>query len=331
MTVTNFSAIRFVTIAALTVAALPAGAQTFQRRATFRDEGNPARGKCTVEVVVDGAAEVEIRGDMGRIRDLSGQPATWRRFECNGPLPANPVNFRFAGVDGRGSQQLLRDPRNGGAAVVRIEDRPSGAEGYTFDLFWENRGGAPVTQDRFPRADQRPQQDRGFNRNFAADDAVRICRESITQQATDRYRTRDIQFRRIAMDDQPGRNDWVVGTVEIGTRDGQQQFRFSCSVDFQSGRVRSAEIEPRGVDRNAPVGGMNREVEGCRRATEQRLQNDGYDRIEFRSINAENRPGVENRVAGVASGYRRGLADSFNFSCSVDPRGGDIRVNVNRR
>ena len=49
---------------------------------------------------------------------------------------AQPRGFRFAGVDGRGRQELVRDPRNGGAAVVRIEDSQGGSEGYTFDLFW---------------------------------------------------------------------------------------------------------------------------------------------------------------------------------------------------
>src|SRR5215813_2620197 len=111
------------------------GAQNYSRRAAISGGGSD-RGKCTIEVVVDGAAEVEVRGDTAYLRNLAGQPAQWRRFECNGPLPPNPIDFRFAGVDGRGRQQLVRDPRNGGAAVVRIEDPQGGSEGYTFDLFW---------------------------------------------------------------------------------------------------------------------------------------------------------------------------------------------------
>ncbi len=114
--------------------------QTFERRAVIRG-GNPDRGKCTIEVVVDGAADVEVRGDSALLRNLSGQPAQWRRFECSGPMPANPINFRFQGIDGRGRQELIRDPRNGGAAVVRIEDRDGGSEGYTFDLTWNGSGG----------------------------------------------------------------------------------------------------------------------------------------------------------------------------------------------
>jgi len=114
-----------------------ANAQTFERRAMLRG-GDPNHGKCTIEVVVDGAADVEIRGDNAVLRNLSGQPAQWRRFECTAPLPANPGDFHFSGVDGRGRQQLIRDPRSGGVVVVRIEDPDHGADKYKFDLTWNN-------------------------------------------------------------------------------------------------------------------------------------------------------------------------------------------------
>lgn len=127
------------TLAGITVVCAPALAQT--RRATFTGNGNSDRGKCTIEVVVDGAAEVDVRGDTATLRDLSGRRPQWRRFECTGPMPADPADFRFAGVDGRGNQRLVRDPRNsGGVAAVRIQDPEGGAEGYTFDLFWANNG-----------------------------------------------------------------------------------------------------------------------------------------------------------------------------------------------
>lgn len=51
-----------------------------------------------------------------------------------------PDNFRFRGIDGRGRQELVRDPNNGGAAVIRIDDPKGGSEGYTFDVEW--RGGS---------------------------------------------------------------------------------------------------------------------------------------------------------------------------------------------
>src|ERR1700732_5283761 len=121
-------------------AAFAAVALAQNRQATIVGGGGPDRGKCTMEVVVDGVAQVEIRGATATLRTLSGQPAQWRRFECTGAMPVNPANFRFSGVDGRGRQELVRDPRNGGVAVVQIEDKEGGAEGYTFDINWEGRG-----------------------------------------------------------------------------------------------------------------------------------------------------------------------------------------------
>jgi len=132
----------------LTISGLMLSAQTFPRRADIRGGGGD-RGKCTIEVVVDGAAEVEIRGDSAVLRNVAGRPPEWRRFVCNSPMPPNPPDFRFTGVDGRGRQELVREPRGGEPAVVRIEDPQSGSEGYTFDITWAlGRIGPPPTEDR---------------------------------------------------------------------------------------------------------------------------------------------------------------------------------------
>ena len=69
-----------LTLAAATALIAPVCAQTAERRATFTGGGGNDTGKCTIEVYVDGSAEVEIRGDRGFLRTLSGQPAQWRRF-----------------------------------------------------------------------------------------------------------------------------------------------------------------------------------------------------------------------------------------------------------
>lgn len=140
--------------------------QTVPRNAAMIGGGDPGRGKCTIEVVVDGAAEVEIRGASAVLRNLAGQPAQWRRFQCNSVMPPNPAEFRFAGVDGRGRQDLVRDPRNGGAAVIRIEDPQSGSEGYTFDIFWSAYPGGqqrgPVGPPPAPPDDRNYRDDRGY-------------------------------------------------------------------------------------------------------------------------------------------------------------------------
>lgn len=149
------------------IAALSASAQTMDRRAEITGGGDRDHGKCTIEVVVDGAAEVEIRGDHATLRNLDGRQPQWRRFVCNEPMPPNPPGFRFAGVDGRGRQTLVRAPQGGGPAVVRIEDPQGGSEGYTFDVMWQsgafNSAPPPPPPDR--RAEG-PDRDRdGFYRD----------------------------------------------------------------------------------------------------------------------------------------------------------------------
>jgi len=248
----------------LAVAAGSMNAQTASRKAVLVNGGNRDSGKCTIEVVVDGSAEVEVRGDNATLRNTGGQAPQWRRFECTGAMPTNPANFRFAGVDGRGRQTLIRDPRNSnGAAVVQIEDSEGGAQGYTFDLFWGDYSG-PTSQDRY-RQDPRPvspdpgqfNRDRqsydrggydrggfGGDRQFTVNEAVRVCQDSIRDRAVARFRTPNIDFRRTAIDDNPGRQDWVLGELAVRRRFGRQEvYRFSCSVDFRSGIVRTAQID----------------------------------------------------------------------------------------
>lgn len=111
---------------------------TETRRAEIRGGGGD--GKCTIEVEVDDVAEVEIRGDTANLRTRSGQRAVWRRFVCNQVMPMRPDNFQFRGIDGRGRQELVRAPGNGGGAVIQIQDSKGGSEGYTFDVEW--RGGS---------------------------------------------------------------------------------------------------------------------------------------------------------------------------------------------
>src|ERR1019366_2469216 len=64
-----------IVIAADFVVAVPAGAQQFHRRATLVGGGGGDRSKCTIEVIVDGIAEVEIHGDERFLRNIEGRPA----------------------------------------------------------------------------------------------------------------------------------------------------------------------------------------------------------------------------------------------------------------
>lgn len=348
-------------LATAAVIALPSSAQNVQRRATMVGGGSPDRGKCTVEVVVDGAAEVSIRGDQAVIQNVNGRPAEWRRFECSAPLPGNPGEFRFQGVDGRGRQQLLRDPRQGGAAVVRIEDPDGGAEGYTFDIMWgnwggndgrgpysdnrgaypDNRGAYPDNRgpDRFPGGDRGPVGP-GPGRRFTTEQAVAVCQDAVRDQVRDRFRGRRVEFLSTRLDDNPGRNDYVMGTLEVYRgRNVEDRYRFTCSVDFNSGRVRSADVEPRGMGRDwrgdsdrIGSGGTGRAIQTCQAAAEARVRRDGYNRVEVGSIRMDDAPGRNDWVVGNMRAFGPRGADAFNFSCSVNLRDGDVRsVNVTRR
>jgi hypothetical protein len=236
-------------IAAAFVVAFPAGAQQFHRRATLVGGGGGDRGKCTIEVVVDGVAEVEIRGDEGILRNISGPNSHWRRFQCTDPLPRNPVEFRYQGINGRGRQDLVRDPRNGGVAVVRIDDR-RGADVYVFELLWHRGFNRPP--DRIPERIVPERVPERVPRRFTVQQAVEVCKDSVRNLAFDRYRGRRVEFLNTRIDDNPGRNDWVVGVIDVfrGREGWEGRYRFSCSVNFDTGRVRSADIEPTRRERN---------------------------------------------------------------------------------
>ncbi|MGJ5815617.1 hypothetical protein [Paludibaculum fermentans] len=259
---------------------IPAGAQQVTRRAELT--GNAVDGKCTIEVNVDGAAEVEVRGGEGRMRNLSGQPAVWRRFVCDGQMPANPHDFRFRGIDGRGNVQLLQDPRqNGGRIVFRIEDPQGGREGYTVDLEWrgsangqwnsqdtrgwmgpDSRGGNSARGEQRPdgrgdpgvsaqidngggRRDGRYYNENGRWNAGGTAEAIRVCQSEVARRMqSDGFR--NVSFSDVAPDNNPGRNDFVTGRA-VGRQGwrGNTKFRFSCSVDLASGQVRSAEVTRR--------------------------------------------------------------------------------------
>ena len=266
----------FKVSAVLVIIAPGAQSQDVQRQAVITGRGAAdGGGKCTVEVVVYGAAEAEVRGNTVRLRTLSGRPSQVRRFECTSPMPSNPGDLRFTGVDGRGRQELTRDPRNGGAAVVRIEDRDNGEEGYTFDLEWgsyaqggggrgvggngrdypQGGGGGGMVgngrdhQDRdYPEDRYRPgwRDSDYYRRNghgFAVDEAVRVCQSAVARQAESRFRRADMHFRGTRLDDNPGRNDWIIGIIDVHRRGQSERHGFSCSVDFNTGRVRSARLD----------------------------------------------------------------------------------------
>jgi hypothetical protein len=309
----------------------PAGAQGLQRRAVVPGGGNPEYGKCTGELMVDGAAEVNVRGDTATLRDISGRPPEWRNFACTAPMPAN-LDVQFNG-EGRGKIRMLRSPReNNGAAVIRIEDSEGGTNPYRFQLSWDNRGPSPVGGGGYG-AGVPP-----VNGRFGGDQAVQVCQDAIRRQAVERFGAHQVVFRRINMDNNPGRNDWVVGMLEIRRPDGvEERRRFSCSVNFDNGRVRSADIEsPEGGFRGGNSGGADRdmtarEMQACRDAVGDRIRGEGYSRIDFGDMNMANRYGND-WITGTARAGGGSYPQSFEFSCSVSSGSSNVRsVDVRKR
>ena len=207
-------------VATLFVAIRPIHANPESRRATIT--GGGGNGRCTVEVSVDHAAEVEIAGDTGWLTTVAGQPAQWRRFQCNTPLPRNPQDFRFIKTNGRGPVRLTQDPRSTrGRAVVNISDPQGGRANYTFDLQWRGSNGA------FPMAR-----------------AIRNCQDAVSERLNrDGYSY--LAFERTIRENNPGPHDRVKGTVSAKRRFQTEWFSFSCSVDFDSGRVRHVDVRGR--------------------------------------------------------------------------------------
>lgn len=227
-----------ITVTMLGAMACSLHGTTLPRRATIIGGTIGGAGRCTVEVEVDGAAEVEVVGDSGRLRTMSGQTAVWRRFQCTSPMPRTPGDFRMVGLDGRGRVRLWQDPRHGGGiALVRIDDPKGGRDRYVFDLQWQGFGGGGGWQQPAPA----PGHPGGGGGGFPVERAISICKDSVASRLNrDGYG--QINFGRIVPDDNPGRNDWINGTVTGQNRFGTTRFSFACSVDFRSGTVRSVDV-----------------------------------------------------------------------------------------
>jgi hypothetical protein len=142
-------------------------------------------------------------------------------------------------VNGRGNVRLVQEPRStGGRAVIHIRDSQGGRGSYTFDLQWRAaRGGGWTPGPPSPPHGPDPG-------GFPAARVIRACQDSVTDRLN-RDGFRYVSFEHTMPVDNPGRHDWVTGTVS-GKREFEHAwFGFSCSVDFSSGRVRSVDVRRR--------------------------------------------------------------------------------------
>ena len=168
---------------------------------------------------------------------------------------------------------------------------------------------------------------------FTTQQAVQVCESSIRQQAEQRFRTHNVDFRGTALDNNPGRQDWVMGMFDVRTSLGRDEtYRFSCSVNFDTGQVRSAQIGARERIAGGGRSGSGRfttqqAVQVCessiRQQAEQRFRTDS---INFRGTALDNNPGRQDWVMGTFD-VRASLGrnETYSFSCSVNFDTGQVR------
>jgi hypothetical protein len=219
------------------VVAMPVMADTQFRAGRMNRNDVPfGKGQCDIRLQIDKDAEVSVRGDLVSVRTLSGREARDDGSECNAPLPGPGLQeFNFEVRDDRGEIILLSAPsgRNGYAAVLRIRDHASGAGRYHFRLSWTMNGygnGRPGSSARNP---------------FGVQEAIQVCRAAVVSRIVDQHRYGDVDIRSIQLDDRPGRSDYVLGEADARRGMHGSSFTFVCSVDFDSGRVRSVEVRKR--------------------------------------------------------------------------------------
>jgi hypothetical protein len=77
-----------------------------------------------------------------------------------------------------------------------------------------------------------------------AQQAISTC-----QRAAEDKMRRDgynrVEFTSTRMDDQPGRNDWVIGTARAYRGPNFESYAFNCSVNLRNGDVRSVDVRRR--------------------------------------------------------------------------------------
>ncbi|MCA2969574.1 MAG: hypothetical protein INH43_13735 [Acidobacteriaceae bacterium] len=94
----------------------------------------PAKGSCTVEVVVDGTVGISLSGGRPVYEVLVGAPEREVSQQCTGAVSRYySPQYRVEKVRGRGEVRLV-DPA---AGRIEIRDPARGADTYRFTLYWE--------------------------------------------------------------------------------------------------------------------------------------------------------------------------------------------------
>ena len=213
-----------LTAAGVAALALPAYSQTTFRRATLVSSGDPDVGRCTVSVLVDGAADVEFRGAGATLRNVTGMPPRFREIQCTGRLPDSPAGLRVRAIDGNGKLTLTHNSDDPGLAAVRVVNFQGGDQLYRFELTWSLRPEATSVSNE-------------ADRMMMDDDASQACQAAVeNRMRSDGYRY--IKFNPTHSET----SDFITGTATATGAYGYDSFSFGCEMDSRDGRVRSINV-----------------------------------------------------------------------------------------
>ena len=102
---------------------------------------------------------------------------------------------------------------------------------------------------RVGEVQMRPANDGYYGRDedhnhFSRERALRACGDAVQDRLRqDGYTSFNI--RKMDVDNRPGNNDWIVGGLAARRGNYSDNFEFSCSVDFDAGRIRSINVNRR--------------------------------------------------------------------------------------
>jgi hypothetical protein len=237
-----------LTFAALAALALPVSAQTYERRATHIHTSNPYEGRCTISVVVNGAAEIDINGDNANLREVSGRTPYWQSFACTEPLPYSAAGLSIRAIRGNGRVTLTQDSSNGGVAVLRLTNYESGDQPYTLDVFWNTGTSNTPPSSAYNSSSSSYTSSRSYvssepDRVAQQDNAMNSCRAAVeTRLGNEGYAS--TQVNSISLDDR-GAQDFVTGTATADDRYSSNPYSFFCRVSVPDGRVLGLDVTPR--------------------------------------------------------------------------------------
>ena len=141
------------------------------------------------------------------------------------------------------------------------------------------------------------------------------------------YDLRNIDITAAAVDANQGRRDWITGAfTDRGSNNRRGSgYRFNCAVDYNSGQVRTIEIQridgstvqPRAASGTYQGGyDQNRAFRACQDAVIARTNRDGYQNVSFNSTAIDTRR--NDGISGTMTASRGRVTDTFDFSCSMD-------------